>query len=162
MLVVASCWGAPWAHQSTYDEQMRSLLKESKVFGIALFGNGATIQKVPMMIFLGSSPNNPFALLDIVDCTSEMAKGGKKDAKYMVGLLKPIISRIEETKDPNNQKTDHQGVVDLLLFDCASNVLNAAKLASITYPHITVIHGAEHVVSLFFKDIFVGTTEGTE
>jgi hypothetical protein len=55
---------------STYDEQMRSLLKESKVFGILLFGNGATIQESPMMIFLGSSPNNPFALLDIVDCTS--------------------------------------------------------------------------------------------
>ena len=117
-------------YQSTYDEQMRSLLKESKVFGIALFGNGATIQKVPMMIFLGSSPNNPFALLDIVDCTSEMAKGGKKDAKYIAGLLKPIISRIEETKDPNNKKTDHWGVVDLLLFDGASNVQNAAKLAS--------------------------------
>jgi hypothetical protein len=79
-------------YQSTYDEQMRSLLKESKVFGIALFGDGATIQKVPIMIFLGSSPNNPFALLDILDCTSEMAKGGKKDAKYIAGLLKPIIS----------------------------------------------------------------------
>jgi hypothetical protein len=39
-------------YQSTYDEQMRSLLKESTVFGIALFGNGATIQKVPMMILL--------------------------------------------------------------------------------------------------------------
>jgi hypothetical protein len=64
-------------YQSTNDEQMRSLLKESKVFGTALFGNGTTIQKVPMMIFLGSSPNKPFALLDIVDCTSEMAKGGK-------------------------------------------------------------------------------------
>jgi hypothetical protein len=68
-------------YQSTYDEQMRLLLKESKVFGIALFDNGATIQKIPMMIDLGSSTNNPFALLDIVDCTSEMAKGGKTDAK---------------------------------------------------------------------------------
>jgi hypothetical protein len=57
-------------YQSTYDEQMRSMLKESKVFGIALFGNGTTIHKVTIMIFLGSSPNNPFALLDIVDCTS--------------------------------------------------------------------------------------------
>ncbi len=83
-----------------------------------------------------------------------MAKGGKKDAKYIVGLLKPITSRIEETKDPNNQKTDHWGVVDRLLFDDDSNVQNAAKLASITYPRITVVHGAEHVVSLFFKDIF--------
>jgi hypothetical protein len=80
-----------------------------------------------------------------------MAKGGKKDAKYIAGLLTPIISRIKET---NNQKTDHQGVVDLLLFDGTSNVQNAAKLASITYPRITVVHGAEHVVSLFFKDIF--------
>jgi hypothetical protein len=67
-------------YQSTYDEQIRSLLKESKIFGIELFGSGAIIQKVPMMIFLGSSPNKPFALLDIVDCTSEMAKGGKNDA----------------------------------------------------------------------------------
>jgi hypothetical protein len=67
-------------YQSAYDEQMRSLLKESKVFGIALFGDGTTILKVPIMIFLGSNPNNPFAWLDIVDCTSEMAKGGKKDA----------------------------------------------------------------------------------
>ncbi len=41
-------------YQSTYDEQMRLLLKESKVFGIALFGNVANIQKSPMMIFLGS------------------------------------------------------------------------------------------------------------
>jgi hypothetical protein len=86
-----------------------------------------------------------------VDCTSEMAKGGKKDAKYIAGLLKPIISQIEEIKDPNYQKTDHRGVFDLLLFDGASNVQNAAKLASITYPRITVV---EHVVSLFFKDIF--------
>ncbi len=31
---------------------------------------------------------------------------------------------------------------------------NAAKLASITYPCITVVHGAKHVVSLFFKDMF--------
>ncbi len=74
--------------------------------------------------------------------------------KYIAGLLKPIISQIEETKDPNNQKTDHRGVVDLLIFDGASNVHNAAKLVSITYPRITIVHGAEHVVSLFFRDIF--------
>ena len=95
--------------QSTCDEQMRLLLKGSKVFGISLFGNGATIQKVPMMNFLGSSPNNQFVSLDTEDCTSEMEKGWEKDAKYIVRLLKPIISQIEQTKDPNNQKTDHRG-----------------------------------------------------
>jgi hypothetical protein len=141
-------------YQSTYDEQMWSLLKESKVFGIALFGNGPTIQRVPMMIFLGYSPNNPVAWLDVVNCTSEIAKGGKKNAKYIAGLLKPIISWIEQTKNPNNQKTENRGVVDLVLFCGASNVQNAGKIVSITYPRITVVHGAEHVVSLFFKDIF--------
>jgi hypothetical protein len=30
-------------YQSTYDEQTRLLLKDSKVFGIPLFGNGAII-----------------------------------------------------------------------------------------------------------------------
>jgi hypothetical protein len=104
---------------------------------------------------LGSNPNNPFALLDIVDCTSEMAKGGKKDAKYIAGLLKPIIARIEQMKDPNNKKTDHRGVVDLVLFDGASNVQNAGKLVFINYPCITVVHGIEYVVTLFFKDIFL-------
>jgi hypothetical protein len=133
---------------------MRPLLKESKVFGIELFGNGTTNHKEPMMIILGSSPNNPFELVDIVDCTSEMAKGGEKDAKYFAELLKPVISRIEQTKDPNNQKTDPRGVVDLVLFEGACNVQNAGKLVSITYPRITIVHGAEHVVSLFFKDIF--------
>jgi hypothetical protein len=54
-----------------------------------------------MVIFLGSSPNNPFALLYIVDCTSEMAKGGEKDEKYIAGILKPIISWIEQKKIPN-------------------------------------------------------------
>jgi hypothetical protein len=119
-----------------------------------LFGKGATIKKIPLMNFLGSSPNNPFALLGIVDCTSKMEKGGKKNTQYIAGLLKPIISWIEQTKDPNNPKTDHHGIVDLLLFDDASYVQTAAKLVLITYPHITIVHVAEHVVSLFFKDIF--------
>jgi hypothetical protein len=142
-------------YQSAYSKEIESLLKQSKQFGVALFGDGATIKKVPLMNFLGSSPNNPVALLKIVDCTNEMASGGNKNAKYIAGLIKPIISRIETTKDPLCKRNgDHRGVVDLLLFDGASNVQKAAKLVSVEYPRITVIHGAEHVVSLFFKDVF--------
>jgi hypothetical protein len=61
---------------------------------------------------------------------------------------------IEQTKDLNNQKTHHRGVVDLVLFDGVFNVQNARKLVSITYPRITVVHCAEHVGSLLFKVIF--------
>ena len=142
-------------YQSAYTKEIEALLKQSKIFGVALFGDGATIKKVPLMNFLASSPNNPFALLEIVDCSNEMASGGNKNAKYIASLIKPIISRIEKTKDPHCKRTgDHRGVVDLLLFNGASNVQKAAKLVSVEYPRITVIHGAEHVISLFFKDVF--------
>jgi hypothetical protein len=136
-------------YQSAHSKEIEALLKQSKIFGVALFGDGATIKKVPVMNFLASSPNNPFALLEIVDCSNEMASGGNKNAKYIAGLIKPIISRIEKTKDPHCKRTgDHSGVVDLLLFDGASNVQKSAKLVSVEYPRITVIHGAEHLFSL--------------
>ena len=105
-------------YQSAYKKQIESLLKQAKVFGVSVFGDGATIKKVPLMNFLASSPNNPCALLEIVDCTSEMASGGKKSAQYICGLIKPIISRIEMTK--SSQFSNHTGVVDLLLFDGAA------------------------------------------
>jgi len=31
---------------------------------------------------LAAGINNPFALLEIADCTAHLAEGGKKDAKY--------------------------------------------------------------------------------
>ncbi len=69
-------------YQSAYKKQIESLLKQAKVFGVSVFGDGATIKKVLRMNFLASSPNNPWALLEIVDCTSKMASGGKKSAQY--------------------------------------------------------------------------------
>ena len=44
--------------------------------------------------------------------------------------------------------------MDLVFFDGASNVQNAGRILSARYPRITVGHGAEHVVSLFFSDVF--------
>jgi hypothetical protein len=86
-------------YKSAYNKQIESLLKQAKVFGVSVFGDGATIKKVLLMNFLASSPNNPCALLEIVDCTSEMASGGKKSAQYICGLIKHIISWIEMTKN---------------------------------------------------------------
>ncbi len=91
-------------YQSSFDEQMRSLLKEPKLFGIALFGSGATIHKVPMMNVLGSSPYNPFALLDIVDCTNERQRVGKRmlnhcgafEANY---IMDSMNKRSQQSKD---------------------------------------------------------------
>ena len=54
----------------------------------------------------------------------------------------------------NLQNKKYKGIVDLVFFDGASNVQNAGKILAARYPRITVGHGAEHVASLFFADVF--------
>ena len=51
-------------------------------------------------------------------------------------------------------KKTYSGLVDLVFFDGASNVQNAGKILRAFNPRITVGHGAEHVVSLFFSDVY--------
>ncbi len=54
---------------------MKTLLSEARVFGLTLFGDGATIKTFPLVNVLAAGINNPFALLDIADCTDNLAKG---------------------------------------------------------------------------------------
>ena len=105
---------------------------------------------------MAASPNNPSALLDIVDCTSHLETGGKKDAPYLANMILPHIGTMESMRD-ESMKT-RKGVVDLVLFDGASNVQKAGKILAIHHPRITVVHGAEHVTSLFFKDVYTNVS----
>ena len=113
---------------------------------MTIFGDGATITNVPLMNISAASPNNPFALLEIVDCTDQMAKGGKKDAKYLSGIVRPLIKWLEATAKSN--------IIDLIMFDGASNVQLAAIFVARYHPRITVCHGAEHVIALFFSNVY--------
>ena len=78
---------------------IQHLLSESKLFGMSIFGDGATITNVPLIniLILAMSPNNLFALLDIVDCTDQMAKGGKKCVNYLLCIVRPLIRWLEDT-----------------------------------------------------------------
>ena len=114
---------------------------EAEIFGTALFGDGATIKRVPLINILASGGNCPSGLLEIVDCSKHMASGGKKSADYISGLMKPHVEKIG-----NN-------LVDLFIFDGAANVQKAGRLMAIDYPRTTCIHGGEHLVSLFLGDI---------
>ena len=125
---------------------IKNLLLESNIFGVTIFGDGVTITNVPLMNILVASPNNPFALLEIVDCTDQMAKGGKKDAKYLSGIVRPLIKSLKARAKSN--------IVDLNLFDGASNVQLALRIVARYHLRITVCHGAEHVISLFFSDVY--------
>jgi hypothetical protein len=102
-------------YESNYDEMMRTLLIDSRIFGISIFGDGATITNTPLINILAASPNNPSALLEIVDCTDQMASGGKKDASYLANLVRPCIGMIEAKANTSKQQ-NHQAVVDLVQF----------------------------------------------
>jgi len=136
-----------------WKEQMRTLISEAHIFGITIFGDGATVKTIPLFNILAAGVNNPFALLDIADCTDHLAEGGKKDAKYIAKVIMPLIQQTESEEDILKRKSQ-EGTVDLVFFDGASNVQNAGEILRAFNPRITVGHGAEHVVSLFFSDVY--------
>jgi hypothetical protein len=47
-----------------------------------------------------------------------------------------------------------QHIIDLLYIDGASNVQKGGDVLTAHYPRVTVLHGAELLISLFFWDIF--------
>jgi hypothetical protein len=74
-----------------WKEQLKTLLSEARVFGVTVFGDVTTIKTVPLVNVLAACVNNPFALLEIADCTAHLAEGGKKDAKYIAKIIMPLI-----------------------------------------------------------------------
>ena len=107
-----------------------------RYFGSTLFGDGATVGKVPLINILGAGPNNATAFLAICDCTAQMESGGKKDAEYIAKLILPEIQKMEDKACENNNK--HPRVVDLVYFDGASNVQKAGDILKVNYPCVTV------------------------
>ena len=53
-----------------------------------------------------------------------------------------------------NQGKQHKGCVDLVCFDGASIVQNVGRVLQARYPRVTVGHGSEHTIALFFLDVF--------
>ena len=127
--------------RSRRDDSYHELQVNAGTFGVAMFGDGATIKRLPLINLLASSGTCPSALLEIVDCTDHMSKGGIKSAEYMARLMEPHVEKLGKDN------------VDLFLFDGASNVQKAGKLMAINYPRTTCVHAAEHLMSLFLGDI---------
>ena len=127
-------------YEEEYGKMTKQLREESDIFGLVLYGDGATIAKTPFINILAGGVHLPNACLEIHDCTAQLAAGGRKTAKYIADTMIFHMNKI----DPKGR------LVDLVIFDGASNVQKAGKILEERYPLITCIHGAEHVVSLFF------------
>ena len=80
------------------EEIKRQVLKESTVFGIAIFGDGATHLRIPYINILAAGVHNDAGLLDIADCSGHVAKGYKKDAEYIAKLFIPHMEQLDPDK----------------------------------------------------------------
>ena len=121
------------------------LVKDINIYGLTYYGDGATVKRMPLINILASGVHNLVAVLEIVNTTSQCEEGGKKDARFIASLFRPHIDDMESSY-PNS--------TDVLFFDGASNVQLAGTIIEAKYPRIITLHGAEHVISLFFSDIF--------
>ncbi len=66
----------------TNDKNISKLLQDVEVFGLGWLGDGATIKRMPLLNILVLCGNVPPTVVSIVDCTSHISDGGKKDATY--------------------------------------------------------------------------------
>jgi hypothetical protein len=51
------------------------------LFGLGVFGDGATIVKTPMMNVLACSAGNPHCVLQVVDCSSQPLSKGREQKR---------------------------------------------------------------------------------
>jgi hypothetical protein len=131
------------AYMTQLDQDLEKLLADTDIFGLAFFGDSATIQKYPLVNIFASGFHAPATLIEIVDCTTRLVAGKKKDGAFISSLFLPVIEMLDSLKD----KTD------IVFFDGGSNFQLAGRIIQAKFARITVVHGLEHVLSLVFEDI---------
>jgi len=120
-----------------------NLLRDAEEFGNGILGDAATIRRCPLVNIFFTSFYDPAFLVDIVDCTDQLRKGGKKDGTFISNIIFPLLERFDKMKN----------LTDIVFFDGGSNFQLAGRILQAKYPRITVVHGLEHVLSLVFDDI---------
>jgi hypothetical protein len=126
-----------------FDANIAKLNVGIEMYGICLYGDSATIRRKPFLNILAASVNEPCIVLEIADATDHLKCGGKKDSAYVAKQFLPWMTKL----DPQNT------LLDCVFFDGAGDVQKAGRILAAINPRITVLHGAEHVVSLFCKDV---------
>ena len=117
------------------------LRKDMADNGLCFLGDGPTVNKTPLINLLASNGSSGLFLLGIIDCSGALAEGGTKSAGF---LARETLSFVATYGIEN---------ADLFIFDGAINVQNAGLCLRTQVPRSFTIHGAEHVIALFFTDV---------
>ena len=134
-----------------FANSVKLLTTNATVYGVSLFGDEATIITYPLVNFLGAGVYCQFFVLNIFYWTGHCKEGKKKDAPDIANFFLPILKDLEKR---NPEGKFNVGIIDLVLFDGATDVQNDGNIMSMRYPRITVIHGTEHVVWLPLKEFY--------
>lgn len=130
-------------YETYFAQNLLKLNDGIEMYGICLYGDSATIRRKPFLNILAASVKEPIIVLEIADATDHLKKGLKKDSSYVAERFIPWCTKL----DPDNK------YLDCVFFDGAADVQKAGKILAGRNPRIAVLHGAEHVVSLFCKDV---------
>ncbi len=95
-----------------------------KVFRLGWLEEEATIKHMPLLNILVLCRNAPPTVVSIVDCTTHMSDGGKKDATYIMGQFQRTVNEINQDRKRN----------DCFFFDGVSNVQTGGQILCTTYP----------------------------
>ena len=117
--------------------------KESGIFGLLFFRDGATISRCPLLNILDSGKNIPVSVLEIIDCRGHLADGNKRDGTFICNQFLKHMKEVDPTKK----------LSVIFIFDGASNVQLPGRILKVYYPKFTVKRVVEHTVSLFFNDV---------
>ena len=118
------------------------LLSDPETFGISVQSDQATIHRMPLSAVIGHNVNTRPVIMDIIDATKHLARGGKKDARYIAKMIIKLLKKSDSSYK----------LADLVMFDGAKNVQNGGKIIHAFNPRILSIHGGEHASGLFFGD----------
>lgn len=101
-------------YESYYDEQVAKLMEDAD-----LYGDGAMIKTTPLINVIASSPSNPSCVLNVIDCSKHMIKGGVKGTKFISLKMLKVNSNIT-----NLGKQDFIQI----LFNGALNLVKAGEI----------------------------------
>jgi len=128
-------------------DHMKKLKMNEVYYGLSILGDGATIHKKPLFNILVSGAFCPTYVSRVYDCTKDLEIGQNKSAEFIARLFREVAYQVDPGKT----------LLDLILVDGASNVQKGGELLAIEFPRVTVMHGCEHVLSLFCSDLLKKT-----
>jgi hypothetical protein len=83
--------------EERYERGISLVKKESDIFSMGIYCDGATIKKSPLFNFLGCGAHESAVVLEIIDCSHHMVEGGKKDGNFIACICEKHI-RVMETR----------------------------------------------------------------